>query len=84
MFKELLKDIKKFFQPFINPDCVKDLFFMAYATIWLCSAILGYVFTKDIDFVRFVIHNSFIVAFCVIVLMKIYNKRFRNWLNTKI
>ena len=76
--------MKDFFRPFTNPDCYKDLFVMIFVTIWLITSLLIYCICNNTELVEFIVHPIFIVVFSIFVLMKIYNKQFNNWLNTKI
>lgn len=76
--------MKDFFRPFTHPDCYKDLFVMIFVTIWLITSLLIYYICNDTELVKFIVHPIFIAVFSIFVLMKIYNKQFNEWLNTKL
>lgn len=76
--------MKDFFRPFIHPNCYKDLFVMIFVALWTITSLLIYCICNNIELVKSIVHPIFIVVFSIFVLMKIYNKRFNSWLNTKL
>lgn len=48
--------------------------------VWLIGNIIEYINTDC----YFLWNNFMIILMCIVILFKIYNTKFNNWLNTKI
>lgn len=65
---------------FFTPKIYKDIVFGFICAIWLIGNIVEYINTEYCFFWN----NFMIIVMCIIILFKIYNTKFNNWLNTKI
>ena len=61
-------------------DTYKDIVFWCICIIWLIGNIVEWVFTEQ----AFVNNMCWIFIMCIINLIKLYNTRFNNWLNTPL
>lgn len=58
----------------------KDLFFVVICILWLIGNLIEYVFRDEC----FYNNNLFITLMAIVILVKINNNVFNNWLNKKL
>lgn len=61
-------------------DTYKDIVFWSICIIWFIGNIVEAIFTRQV----FVNNMCWIFIMCIINLIKLYNTRFNNWLNTPL
>lgn len=57
----------------------KDLLFLVFVIVWLTINVTTYILTQD-DGLIFFINQVFVILFCVLLLFKLNNKKFKDWL----
>lgn len=57
----------------------KDLLFLVFVVVWLTINVTTFILTENNDLLFF-INNGFVILFCVLLLFKFNNKKFKNWL----
>ncbi len=58
----------------------KDLIFLIVLITWLVSSFIGLYFDIEVYLMNLI--NIFL--FSILIVFKLYNKRFRNWLETPL
>lgn len=65
---------------FFRPKIYKDIVFICICVVWIIGNIVEYHIMDECFFWN----NFMVIIMCVVILIKLYNTKFNNWLNTQI